>query len=87
MLRRLIWDEFLRLFDLKAERVDAQDGRFLFEAVTCDGNCAAVCKKLENLLKTYFVRRGASSGGGDRLVPLIVVLSGKFCQLPSRNCV
>jgi hypothetical protein len=55
-----MWREYIRLFDEKAETVSLQWGaRVLFTDVEVCGNCHAVCKKLENLLKTLFVPKSA----------------------------
>lgn len=55
-----LWREYLRLFDEKAETVAMQHGpAVLFREVAVCGNCHAVCKKLENLLKTLFVPTNA----------------------------
>jgi hypothetical protein len=53
-----LWKEHIRLFDEKAEALAVQYGpEVLFTEVAVCGNCHAVCKKLENLLKTLFVPR------------------------------
>jgi hypothetical protein len=53
-----LWKEHVRLFDEKAEALAVQYGpEVLFTEVAVCGNCHAVCKKLENLLKTLFVPR------------------------------
>ena len=59
---RTVWGEYIRLFDDKAEALAAQHGpQVLFTEVAVCGNCHAVCKKLEHLLKTLFVVAAASS--------------------------
>ena len=53
-----LWKEYIRLFDEKAEILTVQFGpEVLFAEVAVCGNCHALCKKLENLLKTLFVPR------------------------------
>lgn len=55
-----LWREYIRLFDEKAETITMQHGSaVLFREVAVCGNCHAVCKKLENLLKTLFVPTNA----------------------------
>jgi hypothetical protein len=51
-----LWREHIRLFDEKAEDLAMQYGpEILFTETAVCGNCHAICKKLENLLKTLFV--------------------------------
>ena len=54
-----LWQEYIRLFDEKAEATAVQFGaQAMFTEVSVCGNCHAVCKKLENILKTIFVAKG-----------------------------
>lgn len=58
-----LWKEYIRLFDEKAATVTTlqhDGGEALFREVAVCGNCHAVCKKLENLLKTLFVPSSTS---------------------------
>jgi hypothetical protein len=57
-----LWKEYIRLFDEKAEDLAVQYGpEILFTETAVCGNCHAICKKLENLLKTLFVPDSNSS--------------------------
>lgn len=49
------WEGAMRRFDLRAE-MEGDAANALFEQVSVCGNCHAVCRKLENLIKTYFVQ-------------------------------
>jgi hypothetical protein len=57
-----LWKEYIRLFDEKAEALAIQYAPdVLFTETAVCGNCHAICKKLENLLKTLFVPRSSSA--------------------------
>ena len=63
------WEQLLSEFDQNAFELSEKDPQLLFENVTVCGNCYAVCKKLENLLKTYLVRkrRNETITGGEAM--------------------
>lgn len=59
-----LWREYIRLFDEKAEALAVQYGPdVLFTETAVCGNTHAVCKKLENLLKTLFIPSANSIEG------------------------
>jgi len=56
-----LWQEYIRLFDLKAESISMQFGpQALFTQVGVCGNTHTVCRKLENILKTIFTTQSAA---------------------------
>ena len=51
------WNAVLRRFDEQVE-IMQEKAQHMFDQVDVDGNCHALCRKLENLIKTYFVHMG-----------------------------
>ena len=52
------WSRALRKFDERIEDLGEEGASFLFDQVSACGNCHAVCRKMENLIKTYFALEG-----------------------------
>lgn len=60
-----LWRDALQYFDAQVASLGDEESQKFFEQVTVCGNCYAVCRKLENLLKTNFVTKMNMDGDNN----------------------